>query len=54
VCDFVRDEFGNAFMVNCRSFKLADAEIFMNIACMDPYAKDDRKAEIKGIIKRAN
>lgn len=26
VCDFIKDELGNSFFTNCKSFRLADAD----------------------------
>jgi len=41
VCDFVKDEFGNVFFTNCKSFKLADAEVLTKLEYMDVYEKEN-------------
>lgn len=35
VCDFIKDEIGNSFFTNCKSFRLADADKLTKIAKMN-------------------
>ena len=54
VCDFVTDEFGNAFFVNCKSFKLYNATMLNELAFMDDDTREYHKTENKAVIARAN
>lgn len=54
VCDFVKDELGNAFFTNLKGFKLADAVMYKEVASLDHYQADEREAYIQGVFDRAN
>jgi hypothetical protein len=54
VCDFVKDELGNSFLINVKSFKLLSTELFNSLARMSEKERVEHQHMVKLQQEKAN